>query len=420
MTSSAARPGGRDRRFREIFRERAINVREVGPAPAAPLTLSLRRFPFPYRAGLAISNDTSTMSLAVFNEVHAAFAKRGLELGVTLSFGDEVCAVGTPLARDMNVSGLADSLAGLSPGGATEAVQRLAEGSFRPKCFIGDLKDEAVATLCAGGVRYFTDPSLVVGEKFGDGLELRSTARLQEAFGRFDYDELGPGEATGTDLDGIWDKLLDSERRRFAVDLFNSVLFALPSPESSERLVFKRYRGAQRPAATTLPLQLRSMFLDSLEAGQGAAVIEQRLGETALLGQASADEDRRRIERNALSLHEEIALDELSERAVEKVLVTTPARLLDWVRLRSNLRFAVDETNDVWLIRLTGIDGTSGSFSREEIEGLSFVLPEHAPETLVIFEGHDQALPMRRAPEPLMEGHHCLYLPWEKRVWAPC
>ncbi|WP_205480854.1 hypothetical protein [Sphingomonas arenae] len=421
MTSPAVRPTGRDRRFREVLQSRPINVREVGPSPAAPLALSIRRFPFPYRAGLAISNDTRTMTRSVFDELHSAFTGRGLELGAMLSFGEgDVCNARGPLARDMHAAGLADSVAGLSAAGPEDTARQLAEAGFRPKCFIGDAGLDTAVPLRAAGVRYFTDPSFAVGEKFGDGLDLRSTARLQEAFGRFDYDDLGAGEMAGTDLDSIWDAAKDDERRQFAVDLFNSVLLPLPSCSVLGSSVFKRYRGGQRPALTTLPLQLRSMFLDALETGQGAIVIEQRLGETALIGQAPEQEQRRRLDGPALSLHEEVALDELAERATEKLLVTTPGRLLDWVRLQSTLRFEVDETADRWLIRLIGLDGSANPLGLADVDGLSFTLPADGPEALVIFEGNDQPLPMKRSPEPSVDGHHCIHLPWENRAWAPC
>lgn len=415
MTPVIPRPS-RDRLVRTVFADKPIRAAEAAPPPAPPLTLALRRSPFPFAAALAISNDTRTMSLAGFREVYGAFFERKLEVGVTLSFGqDEVCAVGSRQATAFHEAGLADSVAGLPDGGAGAGLAALVAAGLAPACYVGNPSLDRALALGDAGVRYFTDASFVVGAKFGDGLDLRSTARLVEAFGRFSYDELGdPEDEGGTDLDALFEAKSAAERRSFAVELFNAPLIGIKTGHGLIR-TFKRYRGPQRPAASTLPEQLRSMFLDGLELAGGLVIVEQRLGETALLGQSPTSERRRLFASDLLTVHELVALDDLAERSAERLLVALPSRLLDWVELRRCLQFEVDETDELWLIRLTGWAGSDEPLSRAMLDGLAFTLPATAPRTLVLIEGEERELSMTRAPEPKLAGHDCLYLPWERR-----
>ncbi len=416
MTSAPRRPG-RDRLFREVFADGPVRAAEVCEPAPPPLSLALRRFPFPFAAGLAISNDCRTMSAETFAEVYRAFAERGLEVGVGLSFAPgDICSAGSAHLAPFAEAGLVDSLFGLPPGGGSAAAEVFDGAGVRPACYIGDPSIAEAAPLAEAGVRYFTDCGLVVGEKFGDGLDLRTTARLREVFGRFSFDELGDQHsAGGTDLGALWEALPAGERRRFAAQLFNAPLLTLPTAHGPVS-AFKRYRGPQRPAATTLADQLRSLFLDGLELTGGMVIIEQNLGETALLGQAPGDEQRRTFANDVVGTHERVALDELAARSGDQLLVALPSRLLHWAELRQSLRFEVDETEDLWLIRLTGWND-AGTVPRERLDGLAFTLPASAPRTLVLIEGEERELPMTRAREPKLSDHDCLYLPWETR---PC
>lgn len=418
--TSAAGSHVQDRLFRQVFATKPINVREAGRPQVPPLTLGLRAFPFPFRSALAVSNATEAMSAQAFDHVHRAFAERNLELEATLSFGpQDVCAVGSGKARELSDAGLAGSVTGLPSGGADEAVRLLSEAQLRPTCYVGNPAAHIAAPLAEAGVRYFTDSSFVVREKFGEALDLRSTARLVESFGRFDYDGLGaPEDADGTDLAALFAAKDESERRELAVALFNSPFVDVAAKQGEPVRVFKRFRGDQRPAATTFAIQTRSLFLDALETLSGAVVIEQRFGETALIGQSPGNERRRPID-EPFGQHELIALDELAERSRDRLLVTTPPRLLDWLDLRANLQFEVDQTNDLWLIRVTGFSsGASRStFDRSTLEGLAFQLPANAPKVVVQVDGQAQPLSMSRDADPFLADHDCLYLPWEKRLW---
>lgn len=98
--SASAGPVSRDRLFREVFVKRPLTVAEAGPVTPPPLEVAVRPYPFPFKAALAISNDTRTMTRATFDEVHGAMAERGLELEAMLSFdADDLCNVGSPLGR---------------------------------------------------------------------------------------------------------------------------------------------------------------------------------------------------------------------------------------------------------------------------------------------------------------------------------
>jgi hypothetical protein len=416
--SGDAKPVRRDRLFREVFDKRPLTVAEACPVTPPPLEVAVRPYPFPFKAALAISNDTRTMTRAAFDEVHGALSERGLEVEAMLSFGaGDLCAVGSPLARELFDAGLAGSVAGLPDGGASAAVEALGSAGMAPACYVGDPPIASAAGLSSAGVRYFTDDAFLQKAKFGEAMDYRSTLRLNDAFATFSYDDFGNG---GTDLTGEFEARDGEGKRALAVALFNHPLVTVGA--GGGRLqAFKRYRGDQRPAATTLGFQIRSQFMDALQAFAGAVIVEQRFGEVALLGQSPENEQRRRADGKVLGGHELVALDDLAARAVDQLLVTTAPRLLDWLQLRSGLRFETDRTDDVWLVRLTGlsVEGSIGPVSRSQLEGVALLVPSDAPKVVVLIEGEAQPLDTRREPDPAFDGHDCVFLTWGKRQWSP-
>jgi hypothetical protein len=417
--ASSAKPVLRDRLFREVFEERPLTVAEAGPVTPPPLEVALRPYPFPFKAGLAISNDTRSMTRAVFDEVHGALAERGLETEAMLSFGaGDLCGVGTRLARELFEAGLARSVTGLPEGGVAAAVQALDSAAIAPACFIGESAVGAASGMTAAGVRYFSDDAFLQRAKFGEAMDYRSTLRLSDAFATFSYDDFGEG---GTDLAAAFAAREHDGRRTLAVQLFNHPLVTIDAPDGARLQAFKRFRGDQRPAATTLGFQIRSQFMDALQAFAGAVIVEQRFGEMALLGQSPENEQRHRADDKVLGGHELVALDDLAARASDQILVTTPPRLLDWLQLRSGLRFETDRTDDVWLVRLTGLvaNGCSGPVSRSQLDGLALLIPRDAPKVVVLVEGETQPLDTRRDADPAFDGHDCVFLTWGKRQWSP-
>jgi len=407
----------RDRVVRELFASAPINVREAGPRKAPPLEPAVRAFPFPFKGALAIANDSRSMSDDAFDAVHGAFADRGLELEATLSFESaDACSVGSERAAALHAAGLAATVAGLPDDGLLQGIELLKAAGLHPTCHLVDSPVAAAAGFRDAGVRYFTDSAFVV-EKFGEAMDYRSTVRLHEAFAHFDYVAMGDPEGSGTDLSALFEAATDEpQRRSLAVGLFNRPLISVPTP-SGVLNVYKRYRGGQRPAAPTLPLQVRTQFLDALEGAAGAVIVEQRLGETALLGQPPESEQRRPLGADVLTVHELVLLDELADRSAQTLLFTTPPRLLDWLALRDGLTFEVDQADDVWLISITGVGSILCDAGQDALEGIAFVVPSTAPKTMILMEGEREPLPTKRERDLANPGSDCVYLPWRKRSW---
>lgn len=395
----------RDLNFRTGWGARPIDVAELGNSPPRAGTVSLRRFPFPFRAGLAICDDSRGADPATFAAVRSAFSERKLEIGACTSFDTaDPCSVDGPLAAQLQAAGLLDGVVGLPRGGAAAAASRLAQAGLTPQVFAGGAPIEQAAALATAGVRYFTDDGVSGTTKFGEGLSFRNSGELRSYFAAFQFDQFGfPGAEDGTDLDSVFAALAPESARAFLRDLFDAPLFEVPG--LGPLTVFKRYSGPQRPAAPMLPLQLRSQFLAQIELWGGAVVVQQRLGDDALIGLAPGQEARVPADASVLGLHELLALDDLAERAGDRILVASTARLLGWLDLRRRATITAPAA------------GSIGVAWAGDPEGLALTIPHDAPTPQVRL--NDDALPlaMAREPDPASPGMDCLYLPWRARLW---
>lgn len=413
MTSPAGANVSRDSRLRSMFDTRPARVAEI-EQPASDGAVQVRRFPFPFRYGVAISNDSRGASEEALRDIHSVFAERGLELGATFSFEEgDGCSVTSALAAEFHAAGLLDAVAGLPQEGADAAAETIAARGFAPACYIGGPPIAQAASLVPAGVRYFTDQGFSTIHKYAEAAEYRSTSALHEAFRRFDFGQIGA--EGGTDIDQVIDNVADAQLRAFALSLFDSAILPVAVDGALTLNAFKRFRGEHLPSAPSLTLQLRSHFLDQLEMHGAATIVEQRLGDFALLGQHPAKEQRRALQPPVFTIHELLTLDDLAAR--ETALVTTPGRLLDWLWLRSNL--VISFAADANIIRIEGVrNGTSvRSIGADGLHGLAFTLPSDLPPISVEIAGSSERLEMTREPDPAKASHDCLYRKWEKRTW---
>ena len=410
MTPDGTSACSSDQAIRRHLGDRPVTLADLGTAQRSVGPVALRRYPFPFRCALAVSNDPRGCSAEAFADIYRSFEQRGLELGAGASFdAADFCNISAPIALELGSAGLLDTIFGLPFEGADAASDKLACAGIAPSCHVADSTIQDAAPLAAAGVRFFSDDGFSTSEKFGDAYTFRVTPLLREAFDRMDFGQIGAGRgSSGTDVVDVLESLDEADRRRFVMALFNDPIISVTLDDGTALEAFKRYRGPQRPAAPLLPLQLRSQFLHALEGSGGAVIVAQRLGDFARIGMAEADEGRRPVEVPVFGQHELIALDDLAERATDRVLVAATGRLLSWLALQRDLPFDVEQ-GESWQILV------SGEFSEESLEGLAFQLPAEAPETHVIFKG--SRLDTRRAPDPSLPGHDCIYLPWTRRSW---
>jgi len=397
--------------FRAGLGRRPLDISELSPAGNAAQDVALRAYPFPFRAMLAICDDSRGTDPAVFEATRAAFGYRGLEIGACTSFAeDDPCAVGSARAGALQAAGLLDGLVGLPCGGADEAAAQLAAAGLIPPVFAGGASVAEAAPLTAAGIRFFTDDGLSGRTKFGDALSFRHTGELRRKFAQFDFGQFGFAGAEGaTDLRAVFEAIAPTAQRAFLLNLFDAPLFTL-LPTTDENTVFKRFSGPQRPSLSTLSLQLRSQFLTQLETLGGAVIIQQRLGDEALIGLGPSRERRRPAGLDALGLHEALALDDLAERAGDRILVAATARVLGWLELRRRAVLTIEKQPDRWRVEVA----VPLSLERE---GLALTVRSDAPLVDVTVAGTANPLAMARQPDPASPGRDCLYLEWSKRLW---
>jgi hypothetical protein len=407
--------------LREEFSEKKIEVTELSQAPASSDDVCLRRYPFPYRAALAISNDPRGVQHDSFLSIHRAFAERGLEISAAASFDEnDITSISAPITRELNEARLLDSVVGLPAGGVIEANTLLEASGLTPECFIGGASVFEAVGLMASGIKFFTDESFLSREKFGEENVYRANGELRARLSQFSFDQFSvPGGENEMRLMTVLDAMKGSSRRTKLIALFNSMLLPMATDDYSDVQVFKRFSGPQRPAAPLLPLQLRSLFLTTLEAKQGAVVVHQRLGDIALIGMSPETENRHSASSPVFGIHELTALDDLADRSKESILVATTSRLLNWLSLIRNLNMDVEKTESGWHVQLKLDDPhrPHHSLNLAELEGLAVTVPATAPEVKITFPGSDHELPVRRGADLFQEDIDCIYIPWRKRPW---
>lgn len=388
------------------------------PGPVA----SMRRFPFPYKCALAIVNDTRGTALSAFEDYHAVFAAEKIEVGDSFSLNpeDEI-SIGSERIRDLARAGLLDVVAGLPPDGVEEAVESLDRFDLFPSCYIGGPPIAEALQLTTRGVRFFSDDTWLCDNKFGDHHDYRMARQLERVLGGFSFEEFAKrNRGVASDSGYLLSTLKGDALRSLKIALFNRSTYPLTDEKKS--WAFKRYRGGQDPSVTTLPIQLRTWFMDSLDANGGCLFIAQKMGEWCLIGRAKEDERRVRSARPVFDFHGLTCVDDIATRVrAGNLLVATPGRLLDWLHRREAVVFECQTQDDLWTIRILGIRSHSGAELRPladaDFNGLAFTVPSKAPKVVISAAGRKELLPVMRSADPDLKDYDAVYLPWEALEW---
>ncbi len=407
-----------------------LTLEESGRFETGSGDIVLCRYPYPYIAALAISNNTQYLSRAGFDDLYETVNGGGegdqrgrlqLEIGcgvdlfadpevpsVAIFAGDGSAVGGNARVHELAAAGWIDSVhcdtarpdvataldaargLGIAPAICIEREPVLARASRR----LTGLSDETVVEKFAAlGTRYFTSSAFTVADRFGDHIDYRTVQNLRTVQTRYDWNRwLEPNMA-------------DRSLRGFLRALFNDTVVDLAQPGAKPFLVFKRTRAGVPPSQPNFPFQLTSQRLDVLEHGGGAAIVETQLGMHALIGRAR---DRRRaLTPPVLDEHCRLALRELSDRnAAGRIFVTTTSRLLDYLRMRATARWSVERADNRWTI---AVEAEAPSW-----EGLSFIVPPEAPQ--VVLRTERTLLPVRRIHDA-RKKRDVVLVPWHRLVW---
>jgi hypothetical protein len=432
--------------------------------------VSVRPYPFPYRAALTVNNDADSMSHKVFEDWHAYVCGTkstaygdglGLEIGDSFwlwsSAADSLAlheqhAKQQPwketssLARlvELGRSGWLDTLHGIGSWSDDYAppreivaygLDRLEQLGIRPTVWVNH---GATPSNIAGGpwaegwyqkadwpghpcysmdllrkfgFRYHWTDACFELEKFGDHLDYGSQPRLALAVARYDWHWIN--RYKNLDLKN------PATRQRFA-NLFNKTIIPIEAKDDGPMYLFKRFRGTDVPSSSTFAGQVTADRLDDLEAKRGCVIIYQHFGVFSLIGRGKRPGGRRQATTPVFDAHAIACWLDIADRHRQgKLFVATSRRLLDYVWLREHLAMDLEKQSDRWIVTLHHVDcPVSGrhELSQQLLNGLSLLVPEEAPEFGVEIAGRTAPV-FKRAADPVYPGFHALYLDWSALEW---
>jgi SAM-dependent methyltransferase len=433
--------------------------------------VTLRRYPFPYRAALAVSNDTDGMDWAGFEDWHAFVSGTGSTPygdGLGLEVGDSFW-----LWSDRGAFALRHAPPWENANGASPEARRIAElvsagwldtlhsfGDWRPEYQLSKSDiGQAFEILDKLGAR----PAVYVNH--GDGV------RLHNIGGPWSTYQSGDDPASDSyNLAGLLDRGFRffwtdvmAEKERFGRDL-KLELHRLPSGElekwtsvaryaskepscaafpglnsaraeeiawllSTRELLpaigrdgrsffgFARYRGLEPPSGATFASQVSTTNLDALQRAEGVAVVYQHFGVWRALGRPRDSSSR--IEGPARSLDDNAvwAFRDLHARQAEgRLFITTTARLLNFLWTRDNLKYSTARDRGSLEIVVDGIH--CPVYGRQEVlanslQGIAFLVDGDLDRVTVRL-GNGEELSCARERDPLHPGKQAIHLPWRR------
>lgn len=435
-----------------------------------------RRYPFPFRTALAVSNDTDGMDWAAFEDWHAFVSGTGptpygdglgLEIGDSFWIWSDTGAFalrhappwddpGTPSPEagriaELVQAGWLDTLHSFGDWDPTHHLTR--EEMLRGMDVLGTLPSvPPIYVNHGGGLRLHNLGGPWGSYQSGDDPDSPSyNLDLLRAAGfrfywidvMFENDRLGENmvpERIASDLRNypyqrwlriterisreepgarreVMTGLGDVRAEHVARYLSNNLLVPTMGRDDNAFWAFKRFRGHEAPNTASFALQAGSQQLDRLEDAEGACVIYQHFGVWRALGRpkghASHVESRSPLlDDNAVWAFRDIA----ARQADGRLFVTTTARLLGYLWLRDRLRFSVTDSDAGLTITVQLTDcpiAGPAPVSAEEMAGLAFLVPSGTgPVRLVTAEG--TILPARREADPVNPGSDAVYLPWKR------
>lgn len=445
------------------------------------MEIYLRNFPFPYRAGIAISNDTDGMDWAAYEDYHSFVSGVGVTPygdGLGLEVSDSFwiwsdkgafalrhtppCSdIGTPspevgriselvregyldtlhsfgdwdpehqLTRDQMMRGLEilDKLGATPPLyvnhggglrlhniGAAWASYQSGDDPEHP-CYNLDLLRQA-------GFRFYWIDALFENDKFGENLNEKvlnklvskqQNRRWLKVSDRFEHGKQGakPRQAfPGLNLE---------QETLIGRHLSNNLLVPLVARDDSTFWGFKRFRGHEAPNTASFALQASAEHLNFIENAGGACIIYQHFGVWRALGRQKRHVSQIESRRPLLDDNAVWAFRDIAQRQAEgRLLVTTTARLLNFLWLRNSLCYS-STTNDngdiVIILEATEcpVEGRK-PIDLATLNGLAFQVPKHAG-SIKLLTAKGKVLQTRRAPDPIAPDWDVVYLPWERRIF---
>ena len=264
------------------------------------------------------------------------------------------------------------------------------------------------------GFRFFWTDTCYELSKFGDHLQYRNASAARQALAGYAWKHWS--YSTGALPEN------EQEQEKQLLAYFNKTIIPVTARDGSPMLVFKRFRGVDVPSATSFSYQVGLENLNSLEATRGAVIVYQHFGVWSYAGRGKIRANRFPAKPPVLDEHAVACWQDLAARnRAGNLWIATTGRLLNYLWLRDRLIYTVEKTNERWVVTLSGVHCDvlgDRPLQKNDLNGLSFLISQTAPEVVVVQAGHATPVEMRRQPDPNNPGFDALYVPWTKLEWV--
>lgn len=439
-------------------------------------SVHLRRYPFPYRAALAVSNDVDGMDWRSFEDWHAFVSGTeltpegpGLGLEVADSFwlwsdtGAFALRHAPPWADpgrsspesarivELVKAGWLDSLHSfgdwrpeyhLTELNITRAFELLHDLGIKPPVYVNhgsglrlhnlggpwasyqsgdDPNSESyhLKALLDAGFRFFWTDIMFQQDVFGEELKLKtpSTLSTRERLRWLTVVDRSASSHERTRrnvLSGV-----DRNRMNLLAEtLQNRVLVPALGRDDTPFLCFKRYRGREAPNSVTFAAQVSDEHLDALEAGEGACIVYQHFGVSRALGRGKGHVSVNDVRKRVLDKNAVWAFRELHQRQSDgRLFITMTGRLLQYLWVRQSLRYTVSTIGTTLNITITGLDcptyGMRDAID-DDLQGITFVVEAASQYRDITVRNGTAVVEVRRERDPAQTDTDVVFVPWRR------
>ena len=438
----------------------------------------LLKYPHPYKAALAISNDIDWMTWRGFREFHDFVCGsgetrygQGLGLEVANSFwiwnhrphGELSLYVHSPFEHgarspehddvlELARRGWLDTLHGFGHWKSSDTLNRdqmrgaldlLADSGITLKNYVnhgglnmahnlggvwgyyqhGDEPDHqtyCLDLLLKSGFRYFWTDIMYENQKFGEDSTWKTKQVRDRQLSSYNASQFTQirGGTPEQNMQKSCHALGVGSADELKTMVFDSLLFPVTMRDGNRVLGFKRYRGEYQPNTASFGHQVNAANLDSLVERQATCIIYQHFGVWKPLAAPNKHSSARRSAAPLLDENAVWAFGFLAERqASGEIFITTTRRLLDFVWTRKNLKFHAAREGDVLRIVLECIDCPvygKHAVTSELAQGLSFAV-DAAPENIVCTDATGLEFPIARVVDD--KGGAVAMIPWVRMTY---
>jgi SAM-dependent methyltransferase len=440
--------------------------------------VALRRYPYPYRAALSVSNDTDGMDWAAFEDMHAFVSGTGqtpygqglgLEIGNSFWLWSDTASFSlhhtTPWDRDRRPSPESARIRELARSGWLDTLHSFGDWvtdyqltrddiawafdmfdalESRPPVYVnhgggwlrahnlggawatyqsGDDPDSEsynLSGLLERGFRFFWLDQFREKQRFGhDMMPERFPKGLPaDSFARWmTITRLNARDMPG-DVQPVFTDIPPRQAKEAALRLSNSLLVPALGRDGRAFMGFNRYRGSEGPTSATFPNQISAAHLDQLERGEGVCIVYQHLGIWRALGSHKGHRSHRESRLPILDENTVWSFRELAERQEQgRLFITTTGRLLHYLWLRKSLRFSVSHAQDLCEIVIHGTECPvygSVGVAADDDLGGLTFLVDRRVARVVVRMDGGADLQVRRDHDPVDAEMDAVYLPWTR------